>query len=135
MSCFVNNKWFNRIFGERKRIGQVVMCADSRVEGCGFKPRVWPQLEHFPCSLSSKWLPVGTNVYNTGIIIINSYYSCKVLWDRKVIKRYYKNLYYYYYLGKKPWNFRVVAWDLVKNRPSAKCMALVLQVCHEVHCF
>ena len=52
--------------------GQVVMCADSRVEGCGFKPRVWPQLENFPCSPSSKWVPVGTNVYNTGIII-NSY--------------------------------------------------------------
>ena len=68
--------------------GQVVMCEDSRVEGCGFKPRVWPQLENFPCSPSSKWVPVGTNVYDMGIII-NSY-SVKRPRDRKICRRYIK---------------------------------------------
>ena len=43
---------------------------DSRAESCGFKHRVWPQLENSHCLPNIKWVPVGTKVYNTGIMVI-----------------------------------------------------------------
>ena len=64
----------------------MVMCADSRAECCAFKPRVWPQLDNFPCSPSSKWVPVGTKVCDMGIIIIA--YSVKRFEIEIMMKRY-----------------------------------------------